>query len=159
MTEWQGAILNSQMRRLEEQTLRRNENAQYLAERLSRIPGISPLRRDPRVTRHAYHIFVFRYDAHEFRGTSRDEFLRTLRAEGVPCSPGYTPLYRNEAFRVDAGTHPFAGAYDYQKVRLPAAEQLSDEAVWLGQSILLADRADMDDIVSAVEKIREAGGG
>ena len=31
----------------------------YLAERLSAIPGIAPLKRDARVTRHAYHIFIF----------------------------------------------------------------------------------------------------
>src|SRR5207249_8940772 len=43
MTEWQAAILNSQMRRLDEQTERRNENALYLADRLSRIRGIRPL--------------------------------------------------------------------------------------------------------------------
>src|SRR5438034_2017711 len=46
MTEWQGALLLSQMRRLEEQTQRRNENALYLAGQLAEIPGIRPLKRD-----------------------------------------------------------------------------------------------------------------
>lgn len=156
MTEWQAAILNTQLARLDEQTARRNENALYLARQLAEIQGITPARRDPRVTCHAYHLFLFRYDADAFNGLPRDEFLRCLLAEGIPCSRGYTPLYRNDAFRVDADAHPFAGRVDYKQIRLPAVERLCDEAVWLGQSMLLAERVDMDDIVAAVRKIQEA---
>jgi len=156
MTEWQGAILNSQMRRLDEQTARRNENAAYLAERLAQFPGIQPLQRDPRVTRHGYHLFMSRYDPEAFGGLPRAEFLRFLQAEGVPCSPGYSPLYRSDAFRVDATTHPFAGRIDYRSVRLEAVERLCEEAVWFTQSMLLAEKEEMDDIVAAVRKIQEA---
>lgn len=156
MTEWQAAILLAQMTRLDEQTERRNENAQYLAAELARIPGIAPAGRDERVTRHAYHLFLLRYQASEFNGLSRDDFLAAMRAEGVPCSPGYTPLYRNDAFRVDADTHPFAGRVGYREVRLPVVEQLCDEAVWFSQSLLLGTQGDMDDVVAAVRKIQEA---
>jgi dTDP-4-amino-4,6-dideoxygalactose transaminase len=157
MTEWQAAMLLSQMRRLEEQTRRRNENALYLAGQLAEIPGIRPLKRDERVTCHAYHLFIFRYDGAAFGGLAREEFLKALRAEGVPCSPGYTPLYREAAFRPDPDTHPFAGRRDYASVRCPAAERAStEEAVWLTQSLLLASREDMDDIVAAVRKIQAA---
>jgi dTDP-4-amino-4,6-dideoxygalactose transaminase len=157
MTEWQGALLLSQMRRLEEQSRRRSESALYLARQLEEIPGIRPLKRDARVTCHAYHLFIFRYSAEEFGGLSRQEFLRALGAEGVPCSPGYTPLYRSEAFRPDRATHPFAGERDYTAVRCPVAEHVcSEEAIWLTQPLLLGARSDVDDIVSAVRKIRAA---
>jgi dTDP-4-amino-4,6-dideoxygalactose transaminase len=158
MSEWHGAILLAQMRRLDEQTERRNENALYLAEQLARIPGIAPLKRDARVTRHAYHLFIFRYDASQFGGLPRKEFLRALQAEGVPCSPGYLPLYRQAAFRIDASTHPFpAQRVDYNAVQCPVAERVcEDEAIWITQSVLLAERADMDDIVEAVAKIQRA---
>jgi dTDP-4-amino-4,6-dideoxygalactose transaminase len=156
MTEWQGAILNSQLRRLDEQTERRNANALYLASQLAEIRGLTPCRRDPRVTRHAYHLFMFRYDAAQFGGRSRDDFLKAMRAEGIPCSPGYTPLYRNDAFTVDATTHPFAGRVDYGRVRLPVVEQVCAEAVWLTQPLLLGTREDIDDISAAARKIQEA---
>lgn len=156
MTEWQAAILNSQLPRLDEQSDRRSQNARYLADRLQHIEGITPLQRDTRVTRHAYHLFIFRYDRRAFGDLPRTEFLRALSAEGIPCSPGYTPLYRNEAFTVDADTHPFAGRVDYRQVSLPAAEQLCEEAVWLTQALLLAGREDMDEIVSAIRKIQDA---
>ncbi|MFL5516876.1 MAG: DegT/DnrJ/EryC1/StrS family aminotransferase, partial [Gemmatimonadales bacterium] len=74
-------------------------------------------------------------------------------------SPGYTPLYRNDAFRVDATMHPFAGRIDYRNLRLDAAEQLCAEAVWLTQSLLLGTRDDMDDIVEAVGKIQGSAEG
>lgn len=156
LSELQGALLLSQARRVEEQTRRRNANGLYLAERLSQLDGIRPLYRDPRVTRHAYHLFVFRYDRSAFAGPTREDFLAALRAEGIPCSPGYSPLYRSPAFKVDPTTHPFAGAVDYSRVRLPEVEQACEEAVWLGQSVLLADQNDMDDITAAVRKIQVA---
>ncbi|HTE18422.1 MAG TPA: DegT/DnrJ/EryC1/StrS family aminotransferase [Armatimonadota bacterium] len=156
MTELQAALLLSQARCLEEQTRRRNENALYLAAQLAAIEGIRPLSRDPRVTRHAYHLFIFRYDRRAFGNMPRDEFLAALRAEGIPCSPGYAPLYRSPAFRIDTSTHPFAAGIDYGAQHLPEVELASEEAVWLGQSLLLAEQGDMDDIVAAVRKIQEA---
>ncbi|MFN3648361.1 MAG: DegT/DnrJ/EryC1/StrS family aminotransferase [Armatimonadota bacterium] len=156
MTELQAALLLSQARRLEEQTRRRNENALYLAEQLAQVPGIRPLRRDPRITNHAYHLFIFRIDPAQLGGMTRDAFLEALRAEGVPCSPGYSPLYRSPAFKIDTETHPFPARIDYGAVHLPQVEQASSEAVWLGQSLLLAERSDMDDIAAAVRKIQAA---
>lgn len=158
MSEWQGAILLTQMARLEEQTERRNRNALYLAERLSAIPGIAPLKRDERVTRHAYHLFIFRYDGAAFGGRSRQEFLQALAAEGIPCSAGYVPLYGQKAFRINSETHPFpAQRVDYSQVHCPVTERVcAEEAIWMGQSILLAEREDMDDIVEAVAKIQRA---
>lgn len=154
MSELQAALLLSQSRRIEEQSQRRNENAQYLAAQLAQIEGVRPLARDPRITRHAYHLFIFRYSASAFNGMPREQFLQALRAEGVPCSPGYGPLYRSPAFKINPETHPFVTGRDYASLRLPEVEQASEEAVWLGQSLLLAERSDMDDIVAAVRKIQ-----
>jgi dTDP-4-amino-4,6-dideoxygalactose transaminase len=158
MTEWQGAILLAQMARLDEQTRRRNENGVYLAARLEEIEGIRPLKRDARVTQHAYHLFAFRYDANGFAGMSRSEFIRALNAEGVPCSGGYTPLYEQGAFRnLDAGMYPFLAKYDYSKVSCPVAERVCEhEAIWLYQSMLLGPREDMDEITAAIRKIQAA---
>lgn len=159
MTEWQGAILLAQLRRLDEQTDRRNANALYLARQLAEIPGIRPLKRDERITRHAYHLFAFRYDPEPFNGLPHDRFIRAMNAEGIPCNRGYQPLYRSDAFRVDATAHPFAGERDYRSMYLPVAERASEEAVWVRQSMLLAERQDMDDIAAAIHKIQDAATG
>jgi dTDP-4-amino-4,6-dideoxygalactose transaminase len=156
LTEFQAALLLSQMRRLPEQTRLRNENAQYLAGILAEIEGIQPLNRDERVTSHAYHKFIFRYQAPAFGGLPRPEFLKALQSEGIPCHPGYEPMYRSPAFKINAATHPFAGRIDYSQLRLPGVEQACSEAVWLDQRMFLTSRKDMDDVAAAILKIQAA---
>jgi dTDP-4-amino-4,6-dideoxygalactose transaminase len=156
LTEFQAALLLSQARRLAAQTARRNDNATYLAQQLGQLEGVRPLSRDPRVTQHAYHLFIFRYDRSAFGELPREDLLQALRAEGIPCSPGYSPLYRSPAFKIDTATHPFAGGIDYSSQFLPEVEKACEEAVWLTQAMLLAEREDMDDIVTALRKIQAA---
>lgn len=159
LSEFQAAILLSQARRLEGQTRTRNENALYLASQIAQIEGITPLHRDERVTQHAYHLFIFRYRPEAFGAMSRADFMAALKAEGVPCSPGYSPLYRSPAFKIDTKTHPYPSAVDYAKVHLPEVEQACEEAVWLQQALLLAEKRDMDDVVAAVRKIQASARG
>lgn len=160
MTEFQAAILLVQLTRLEEQTKRRNENARYLSKRLSEINGVEPLKKDPRVTRHAYHLYIFKYDAEQFRGLPKDRFVQALRAEGIPCSGGYKPLYK-EKFMLNLVNNRFlvkeyGEKTDYSRVRLPVTEKMCyDEAVWFYQYMLLGTKEDMDDIVDAIVKIQE----
>ncbi len=156
MPEFCGAMLLSQARRLEEQTRRRNENAAYVNKALSEIEGIRPPVRDARVTQHAYHILMFRYDSSAFNGMSRMDFVAAMRAEGMPCSPGYTPLYRSPAFRIDTEAFPYAAGIDYTKVHLPEVEKACEEMIWMGQSTFLAEKSDLDDIPAAIRKIQAA---
>ena len=124
MTEWQAAILNSQLRRLDEQTERRSGNALYLAQRLAQIAG-NPAA-EARSARHPACLPPLRSPLRcrkLLAGCRAGSFCDIFRRKECPCSPGYTPLYRNDAFRVDATTHPFAGRIDYRNLRLEAAEQ------------------------------------
>jgi dTDP-4-amino-4,6-dideoxygalactose transaminase len=160
MTEWQAAILLAQLERLPCQTERRTKNAAHLTEVLSRIPGICTLPPDPCVTRHAYHLYIFRYDASAFGGHTRDEFIAALCAEGVPCSAGYVPLYKEIVFQrktANVGSWCKAGRFvDYSKVACPVCEEVCGDAVWVVQSMLLGEPSDMDDIAEAVAKIQKA---
>jgi len=162
MTEWQAAILLAQLERLDEQTERRNSNALYLTSRLSEIEGIRPMKRSPEVTKHAYHLYIFRYDKEGFGGLSRADFLKALNAEGIPSSPGYVPLYREPAFRTNLEECPLACKFagrrmDYTQVYCPVTEKAcNEEGVWLFQSMLLGPKEDMDDIAEAIAKIHKA---
>ncbi|MBN2452345.1 MAG: DegT/DnrJ/EryC1/StrS family aminotransferase [Lentisphaeria bacterium] len=164
LSELQGALLLSQMRRLADQTQRRNANGLYLNARLGLIPGILPLARGRGETLHAYHLYVFRYDA-ETWGVPRAAFVRALRAEGIPASEGYTiPLYRQGLFR-DRAFGPYTGYtgshpdLDYGAVHCPVCERAcGSEGCWLPQSLLLGNRRDMDSVVRAVAKLFEHRG-
>lgn len=100
MTEFQGALLLSQMRRLPEWTELKHRNGEYLADEIHKIGGVEPLKKDPRITKRGYYFFIIKYNNDEFKGLSRDKFIEALNAEGVPCSAGYGfPLYKNHAFK------------------------------------------------------------
>ena len=167
LSEFQGAMLLAQLERVPEQFERREANARFLDAALSEIPGITPQARDERVTGHAHHLYVLRFDPEEFGGRDRDWFLRALRAEGVPCSAGYTtPLYRMNAVIGErrrwaeiaaAAGRPVAVPESPAAEALPVTERACGvEGVWLTQNVLLAEEADMAQIVSAVAKIRRA---
>ena len=159
LTEFQAAILLAQMTRLDAQMARREAGATYLDQELSRIDGIRPQRRDPRVTAHAHHLYIFRYDPSAFGGRVREEFLSALQAEGVPCSPGYVPLHHAPAIKTEvARLCQRLGRTDDPLDRpLPVAERAGyAEGVWLGQRLLLAEESDLKDIPAAVRKIHKA---
>jgi dTDP-4-amino-4,6-dideoxygalactose transaminase len=157
--EFQGAVLNGQLDRFEEQTRTRDANGRYLSSRIAALPGLYPQARAADCTRHSYHLFMMRIDAAEF-GATRASVLRALAAEGIPCSGGYgfplpqQPLFRNKAF----GPY-LAGAsarLDYQTTRCPASDLICrEQCIWLEQNLLLGSRDDMDDIARAFEKVHE----
>ncbi len=158
MTEFQAALLRSQMRRLPGQIALREANATFLADELRKL-GVESQRRDSRVATHAWHLFIMRYQADLFAGASREQFLRALRAEGIPCSSGYTPLWRDEVWQHDEHVRRVLARHprrvDLAGCNLPVCERVCrEEAVWLTQNLLLGDRHDMNDIVAAVAKLR-----
>ncbi len=154
MTEFQGAILRVQFTRLPEHTARRNANARYLAGQLRQVGGLDPLVIDPRITAHAWHVFVMRYRPEAFGGMPRAEFLQALQAEGIPVGRGYLPLTRSEAI-IEGLRQMGAPA----PAPCPVAERAcEEEAVNITQNVLLGTRQDMDDIVEAVARIRRARG-
>lgn len=161
LSEFQGAILNCQFDRLEEQVQRREENGKYLEARLTQVPGIIPQKRTEDTTRHGYHLLLFRYDVSVF-GVPRGAFIKALGAEGIPAAEGYViPLHRQVLF-TNKAFGPYTACFqtrpdlDYTKCDLPVCDRASStEGAWLYQSLLLGSKSDMDDIATAFEKVYE----
>jgi dTDP-4-amino-4,6-dideoxygalactose transaminase len=157
--EFQAAVLNAQLDRLEEQTRLRDRNGQYLAARLRAIPGLHPQQRPVDCTRHSYHLFLFRIDSEVF-GVPREISLRALEAEGIPARGGYAlPLYRQPLF-LNKAFGPYlpqaAARLDYSKSRCPNCETIcARQGAWLEQNLFLGTQSDMDDVARAFEKVYE----
>jgi dTDP-4-amino-4,6-dideoxygalactose transaminase len=160
LTEFQAGILQAQMTRLDAQSRTREQNAAYLSGLLKEIPGLTPARMYAGCTRNAYHLYMFRYDQAQFATLPRARFLEALKAEGIPAAGGYAPLNK-EAFLEDTlssrgyrriyGERAFA---DWrERSQCPQNDRLCGEAVWLGQTMLLGTRADMDQIAEAARKV------
>jgi dTDP-4-amino-4,6-dideoxygalactose transaminase len=160
MTELQGAILNVQLARLDEQTRTREANASYLGQGLSEIPGVAPLVRHPKVTAWGFYYLNLRFDSGEFGSISRDKFLGALRAEGLRVMLGHAqPMYTLGVFQRHPDCLPRGHAardYDYSNVHCEQAEYAYSNTCWtLTHRLFLGPSEDMDLILDAVRKIRD----
>jgi dTDP-4-amino-4,6-dideoxygalactose transaminase len=165
MAEYQAAIGLCQLAKLEEQTRIRNENAAYLIPKLAAIPGITPVKPYPNVTRLSYYMLPVIYNEAQFNGLSKAAFVKALAAEGVPAGPGYPnyPIYTQEFIKEMFGTRVYKEFYsadtlDFEAFKTrnhcPALIKTFQTSVWLStQGMLLGSKSDMDDVVRAFEKV------
>ena len=156
MTEWQCGILLAQLARLPDQI--EQKSRARLRERLAAVNGLIPIARDPRVTREVIYAFIFLIDESAL-GLSRDQFIRALRAEGIPCGVANDPVYRSALFPRESAAYrkacELAGANPAQiAIDCPVAERLFERAiVSIPHQCLLGDDHDLDDIIAAIVKI------
>ena len=163
LCEFQGSLLIAQMTRLIEQSNRRNENALYLSKLLSGIPGIKPAKLYDGTTRSAWHLYMFRYDPAQFAGLPRGEFIAALGAEGVPASPGYGVMNKDDYVSGLAKNKHFLKLYGEKRLKewldrnqsLTQNDKVCEQAVWFTQNMLLAERSQMDQIADAIRKIQK----
>ena len=162
LTEFQGALLLAQLERLEEQSRVRETNAAYLTKLLGEIPGIQPARMIEGCTRNAYHLYMFRYEAGRFSDLPRQRFLTALKAEGVPCSAGYSPLNKEPFLKQTLNSRGFRYIYSEKEVKAleernvcPENDKLCQEAVWFTQNMLLGTKHDMEQIAEAIRKVQK----
>jgi dTDP-4-amino-4,6-dideoxygalactose transaminase len=174
LTEMQAAIGRAQLRKLGMLLADRQKNCAYLAEKLSRIPGIvSPPVREG--ASHAYYVQPFLYDE-TVSGVRRDRFIEAVKAElpatalreleGQQIGVGYTkPLYLLPLFqkRIAFGSEGFPftlatgdRAVSYDKGMCPVAERLHEQTLFTHEFMRPpATREDLDDVVRAFEKVYE----
>ncbi len=162
MTQYQAAILMGQMKNLEANAARREENARYLRERIEKVPGITAQKGYDGQTRSAYHLFAFTYDKEQFGGVSRGRFLDAMRGEGMPVSSGYRPLNKEGIIEDALNSKNITRVFSKERLQryrreneCPANDRLCQRAVWMPQYVLLGDESDMDDIARAIEKVYE----
>lgn len=161
MAEFQGALLVAQLKRLEAQAKTREQNAAHLSGLLGETPGVVPAKMYPGCTRNGYHIFMMRYDADAFSGLPRARFLQAVRAEGIPMSPGYGPLNRDPFLENTFKSRTYKAIYTKEEIdnwrernsQFPGNDRVCREGVWLGQSVLLGSKRDMEEIATAVRKV------
>jgi len=162
LTNFQGAILREQLKRLDEQSRKREANADYLSKLLLEVGGVSAKTKLAGTTRHGYHLYVFQYEPQAFAGMNKTTFLKALGAEGIPASGGYTALNKASWVEHVVNARGFRHVYGEQRLKkwkeqndsLPANDKMIETAVWLTQNVLLADRSEMDHIAEAIRRIK-----
>jgi len=163
MTEMQSVIGMAGLKRLDAWVDKRRENAHYLTERINRIPQLEPPYEAPHV-KHAFYKYAFTIKPETLK-CSRDDFIRALRAEGIPCVAGVPPSNQmEEVFQKHVGYGdtkcPFACPWygeppDYSKMKTPVAERLGARTIWLLVHPTV-ERKDVGDVAAALEKVAGA---
>ncbi len=155
MTEWQAAVLTAQLDKLDEQIERRMENVAYLNSKLRQLEFIKLLDTDDNGTKNTYHLFIMKYDSAGLSGIKRERFISAMNAEGIPCSKGYVPLYKMDAFNSPNFRKSTGSGIDYSAIHHENTEKAcNEEALWLTGRMLLGTKKDMDDIIEAMEKVQ-----
>ena len=165
MTHYQAAILLQEIDKLVTDTERRRANADYLTDGLKEIPGIQPMRL-PENSRAVWHLYAFGYDAAQFNGLSRNKFRKALSAEGIPNSGGYHEQYNDGLLDEAINSRGFKRLFTTERLKayrdsfqeLKGNKQVCETTVGMFQTLLLADRSDMDHIIEAIRRIHAHSG-
>jgi len=165
LTEFQAALLVSQMARLESQAQTRDANAAHLSALLRQIPGMTPAALTPGSTRSAWHLYMFRYDAKAFSGLPRAKFIQALAKQGVAVSSGYTRLNTSAHVLALADNPHYQRIYGKTALKAwiernacPVNDVLVEEALWLPQTKLLTDRSEMERIATVIADVQKRSG-
>ena len=148
LTELQAAILIPQLEQLERDNEHRAANVAQLKQLLQNQSGLVPFRNrtpghPPNSSQPGYYKLGFQYAATAFAGLSRDLFAQSLRAEGMAFDPGFRALHTIHSRRRFRQVDELLNAF-----------QADQRVVTLHHPILLGTADDMQQIVEAVDKIR-----
>ncbi len=163
LSEMQAAVLLAQLEKFPGQDQRRQENAAYLNQDISQIPGLEHISDGKEESRHGYYYYLLRYQPDEFAGLAPQRLAAALAAEGVPFLPGDTaPIYHNPVFRPENLTQflcpevleRYRTVVNLDDPGCPQAEEACNRTLILRHQVLLGSREDMDDILEALAKVR-----
>jgi len=165
MSEFQAGILLAQIDRLKKQTERRMKNYEYFTELIKEIPGIKPMKLNPKQKTFSHHLIILRYFPEEWENIPLEKFLKALSAEGIPAGPGYLyPLYHNPLFKkIDfSKDSPYMRRrkkpIDYEKFKeicVNTEKACNGHTIWFLHRIFLGSKKDIEDIAEGFYKLRK----
>lgn len=140
MTDFQAALLISQLKKLDKFSKRRHEIVARYDEAFADIPEIIVQREIPEsdTTRHLY---IIQLDLDKISCTRR-EFFDAMSAENVQCQVHYVPVYY----------FPFYRDRGYERGLCPNAEHIYDRIMSIPLYPMMTDE-DVESVITAIRKI------
>ena len=127
MTDISAALGNSQLKRLEANTIKRNEIADFYNNEFEGLPLNLPFQDLNNIS--GRHLYVIRLRNENIRKTHQEVFI-DLRAKGIGVNLHYIPIYRHpfyEKFTFDMNSFPNSEAYYESAISIPMFPELSEE--------------------------------
>ena len=129
MDEMSAALGVVQMSRIEELLNKRQQVADWYAERLSEIQGVEAPVLVSETTRVSWFVYVIRFDA----TLNRDKIAETLKSRGIPVRPYFLPIhlqpYMVEQFGYRAGDFPVTEDLGERGLALPFSGMMTEDQV------------------------------
>ena len=142
MTDFQAALLMSQMNRLDEFKARRQEIVKKYNEAFKNIPEIIVQKEIPESDT-SRHLYIIRLDLDKLSCTRR-EFFDAMSAENVQCQVHYVPVY----------WFPYYKHLGYGKGLCPNAEEMYKGIMSIPLYPRMTDE-EVEDTITAVKKVVE----
>ena len=140
MTDFQAALLSSQLDKLPLFSPRRKDIVKMYDEAFSKIPEVT-VQKEIAESDTTRHIYILRFNLKMLKA-SRREIFDALWAENIHCNVHYIPVYY----------HPYYQRLGYRKGLCPNAEALYEEIITLPLYYSMTDD-DVGDVIAAVKKI------
>ncbi|MCR5618755.1 MAG: UDP-4-amino-4,6-dideoxy-N-acetyl-beta-L-altrosamine transaminase [Lachnospiraceae bacterium] len=140
MTDFQAALLMSQLDRIDEFVARRKEIVAAYDEAFRDVPGIIVQKNIPESDT-SRHLYIIRLDLDKLSCTRR-EFFDAMSAENVQCQVHYVPVY----------WFPYYRHLGYEKGLCPNAEEIYRGIMSIPLYPKMTDK-DVEDTVAAVKKL------
>ena len=142
LTDFQAALISSQLNRIEQFRSRRQEIVRRYNEAFSQIPEILVQEEIPESDT-CRHLYIIRLALEKLRCTRR-EFFDAMSAENVQCQVHYVPVY----------WFPYYQHLGYEKGLCPNAEEVYKGIMSIPLYPMLTDQ-DVEDVIHAVKKVVE----
>ena len=140
MTDFQAALLISQMNKIDEFVARRKEIVKRYDEAFANVPGIIVQKNIPESDT-SRHLYIIRLDLDKLTCTRR-EFFDAMSAENVQCQIHYVPVY----------WFPYYRHLGYEKGLCPNAEEVYKGIMSIPLYPKMTDK-DVEDTIAAVTKL------
>lgn len=140
ITDFQAALLISQLEKLERFKIRRQEIVNKYNDAFSEMPEIIVQKEIPESDT-CRHLYIIRLNLNRLTCTRR-QFFDAMSAENVQCQVHYMPIYR----------FPYYQKLGYREGECPVAEEIYEGIMSIPLYPRMTDR-DVEDVIRAVQKI------
>lgn len=140
LTDFQAALISSQLRKIDKFSARRKEIVKKYDEAFNNLPGLI-LQKNIQESDSCKHLYIIQIDP-DVLSCNRKEFFEALSLEGIQPQVHYIPVYY----------FPYYEKLGYKKGQCPNAEKLYENIMSIPLYPKMTDK-DVQDVIDAVLKV------